>query len=791
MVGLSALNKKLFRDLWRLRGQVLAVALVIASGVATLVMSLSTIEALEATTDAYYQRYRFADVFAYAKRAPNHLTQKLKAIPGVQSVQTRITSFATLDLPDFKEPAIGQLMSVPAHGQPLLNQLVLRKGRWVSAENKNEVILTEPFAEAHGLNLGDNLSIVMNGRKRQFVVVGVALSPEFIYSIGPGSLLPDDKRFGVMWVSREIMEGAYDLKESFNNLTMSLSHGAQEQPILNQVDALLEPYGGISAVTRKDQISNWFVMNEIAQQKSIGSVMPTIFIAVAVFLTNMVLSRLIATERTEIGLFKAFGYSRWQIAWHYTKLVLAISLIGIFIGSLLGSYFGQLNTTLFAEMYRFPLLIYQPGPYSFVAGSLISVVAAVVGALGAVRRAALLPPAQAMIPPSPPVYTQSAIASVGWNRWLDQPTRIALRQIKRWPLRSALTSSGIALAIGLIIMNLQWNDSLAHLSRVYFFEAQRQDIMVGLHEAEGARAIHDFENLPGVIRAEPMRFISVDFKSGSITHRGSINAIKANSELYTAYDDKLRNSLILPKGGLVIATRLAQKLKVDKGDSVWVEVLEGRRPKMSVPIVGTFETYIGTPAFMDLETMNRLLKEPPSFQYANLLIDENAEGRLFDSLKNTPRVSAVMLKESALRMFDETVIKHLMVFITMFSGLAVLLAFGVTYNSTRIALSERGRELATLRVLGFSKGEISYVLLGEVMFLVILSLPLGCLFGWILVWTMATSFDTEMYRVPLVIDISTYGYAILLVLGAAALSAALVRSRVDKLDLIRVLKTRE
>lgn len=788
---MTPLNKKLFRDLWRLRGQVLAIALVIGSGVATLVMSLSTIEALEATTETYYQRYRFADVFAQAKRAPNHLSNKLSAIPGVQSLQTRISYYATLDIAHFNEPAIGQIVSIPERGQPLLNQLVLRKGRWVSDQNKREVILTEPFAEAHSLNLGDQIGIIMNGHKRPFTVVGIALSPEFIYSIGPGSLLPDDKRFGVMWIGRDILEGAYNLEESFNSLTLSLSFGAEEQTVLNRVDAILEPYGGVSAITRKDQISNWFVMNEIAQQKSMATILPTIFIAVAVFLTNMVLARLIATERTEIGLLKAFGYSSLQIGWHYTKMVIVICLIGIVIGSLLGIYFGQLNTVMFATMYRFPLLIYQPGPYSFVMGAIISIVAALLGALGAVRRAALLPPAQAMIPPSPPVYSQSTATGKSWYQWLDQPTRIALRQIRRWPVRSFMTTCGIALALGLIIMNLQWNDSLNHLSKVYFFDVQRQDVMVGLHEAEAKRAIHDLENLPGVIRAEPMRFISVDFRSGPISHRGVINAILPDSDLYQIYDDASQSSLSVPPGGLVIATTLADKLGVREGDSVWVDVLEGRRPTILIPIVGTFETYIGTPAFMDLNAINRLLKERPSFQFANLLVDKNHKNELFDILKNTPIVSAVMLKDSALLAFDQTIIEHLMVFITMFSGLAVLLAFGVTYNSTRIALSERGRELATLRVLGFSRGEISYVLLGEVMFLIVLSLPLGCLFGWLLVWTMAASFDTEMFRIPLIIEASTYGYAILLVLIAAAISAAVVRRRVDKLDLIRVLKTRE
>ena len=366
-----------------------------------------------------------------------------------------------------------------------------------------------------------------------------------------------------------------------------------------------------------------------------------------------------------------------------------------------------------------------------------------------------------------------------------------MRQIGRWPLRSFLTSAGIAMATGLIIMTLQWSDSLSHLKRVFFFEAQRQNITVSVVDPLPIRAINDFTKLPGVLAAEPLRVVNVDFKVGNIVHRGAITGIQPQSIMQPIYDNSKNQSLDVPNAGLMMASRLASKLNIEQGDEVWVEVLEGRRPSFFVPVVGIFDTFIGLPTYMNLEQVNRLLYESPSLQLVNLLVDPNDQKELYSALKNTPKVGAVMLKKSALDSFDEHVIEHIMVFISMFTGLAVVLVFGVTYNSTRIALSERGRELATLRVLGFTRGEISYVLLGEVMFLVLLGLPMGCFFGAFLVWSMAKSFDSEMFRIPLVIEASTYGYAIIWVLLAACISAALVRNRVDKLDLIRVLKTRE
>ncbi|WP_395339412.1 ABC transporter permease [Ningiella sp. W23] len=791
MVVFSAIDKKLFRDLWRLRGQVLAIALVIGSGVATLVMSLSTVDALRDTTEAYYERYKFADVFAYATRAPERLAKSLSEIPGVQTVDTRITEYVTVDIADFAEPVVGQLLSIPENNQPLLNQLVLRTGRWVAPGRSDEIIVSEPFAQAHGIPLYGRIDIIMDGNKRQFRVVGTALSPEFIYAISPGGLMPDDERFGVMWLARDVLEAAFDLDASFNSIALKLMHNASTEQVLLEIDTLLEPYGGISSIDRKDQISNWFVMNEIEQQKSMARILPSIFIVVSVFLTNMVLSRLIATERTEIGLLKAFGYSGAQIAWQYAKLVLLICLIGFVIGCTLGYYLGRENSQIFTEMYRFPLFVYEPRLSSYSIGGLITTVAVLIGAYFAVRAAIKLPPAQAMIPPSPPVYSQSLNFNTRYARWLDQPTRIALRQIRRWPLRSFLTSFGVALSCGLIIMNMQWTDSLDYLQRVYFEEAQKQDMMVGVPNPVSMRAIHDFENLPGVIRAEPMRIISADISAGGITHRGAISGIEKDSTLQPVYDASQEKVVPLPSNGLMMATRLAQKLKVDVGDEVWVEVLEGKRKTFSLPVAGVFETYIGTPTYLEIGMLNRYMGESPSFEYANILVDGAKQDETFNKLKETPKITAVMLRQAAADSFDQIIVEHLLVLILMFVFLACILTFGVVYNSTRVALSERARELATLRVLGFTRGEISYVLLGEVMFMVLFGLPLGCLCGWILVLSMASAFDTEMFRVPLVIELSTYGIAATLVIVAAGISAAIVRRRVDTLDLIKVLKTRE
>ena len=788
---MRAIDRKALRDLWYMRGQVLAIGVVVASGIAAMVMSLSTLEALEETTTAYYERYRFGTVFASVKRAPASVEKRIADIPGVRTVQTRVSRFATLDIGGFPEPVMGQFVSLPEGRQPVLNRLALRSGRLPAAGNGTEVVLNEPFAEAHGLADGDDIVAVINGHRRELRIVGTALSPEFVYALGPGALMADDKRFGIVWMGHEALAAAYDLRGAFNSVSLELDRSASTGLVLRQLDRLLERYGGVGSIAREDQLSNWFVMNEMEQLRTMSLILPTIFLVVAAFLTNMVLARLVTTERAQIGLMKAFGYSNTEVGLHYAKVVTGIVGVGSVIGVIAGIWLGRLNTGMYADVFRFPLLLYRPSTSAMAIATGVSLVSALAGSSSAVWRAVRLPPAQAMQPPAPAAFHRLRLSSNRVVRWLDQPTRIVLRNILRSPLRSALTTLGVAASVGLLVLAMQWNDSLGYLGDSYFFHAQHQDATIGLAEPQAEAIVREFEHLPGVLAAEPMRIVSADFSVGPVTHRGGLTGLRGDAWLQPIFDDATGRAVPVPEDGLVLGTALADKLGVAVGDEVRIQVLEGRRPEVSLPVVRTIETYIALPAFLHIDALNRMLKERPSAEYVSLLLDQRDEAAFYAELKELPLVAAVMLRQAAIDSFYGTVVEHIMVFITLFSVLAFALGFGVAYNSARIALSERGRELATLRVLGFRRGEISYILLGEVGFLVALALPAGCLVGRALSEIMAAAFNTELFRVPLVIEPSTYGFAVVIALASTIVSALVVRHRVDHLDLVEVLKTRE
>ncbi len=786
----ATLNKKLWRDLWRMRGQVLAIGLIMASGIGVLVMGLSTVEALDETARAYYQRYRFADVFAQVKRAPKRLLSDIAALPGVQTAEARVVESAILDIEGFQEPVVGRLVSLPSTTNSRLNLLTLRSGQMPAAHRDDEVVISEPFARAHSLHVGGKIRAVLNGAWRELRIVGTALSPEYVYAIGPGALMPDDRRFGVLWLPELALQAAFDLEGAFNDVSVSLLRGARARDVIEAMDRILDRYGGIGAYERADQLSNWFLMNEIEQLRTLSRILPTVFLAVAAFLTNIVLARLISLERSEIGLLKAFGYNRRQIAWHYAKFVLAIGALGIALGWIAGYWLGWYETKLYGEFYHFPFLLYRPAPTAFVIAALVGFGAALLGAMRTVQAAASLPPAEAMRPPAPPMFRRLVISRYAVAQRLEQLTRIIIRQVGRWPVRTLTTCVGIAMAVAVLITSFQWLDAIDHMVDVYFRQAQSQDVTMTFAEPRSVEVAKSAARLSGVRTVEPMRVVPAKLRFGSRERRESLQALPMKQHLYRVYDAN-GTALTLPPDGLMISSMLAEMLGVSRGDRITAEILEGRREVLKIPVAGIFETYIGSPAYIEERALARLLRESQTVSAMHLRVDSLQLSGLLAELKMLPRLSAISLRAANIQMFDETMARTLIIFVSFFIVFSCVLAVGVTYNAARIALSERGREFATLRVLGFTRAEISYLLLGEIALLTAMALPLGCFAGHMLARLIVGGFKTELYRVPFVLEGSSYGWAMIIIILATAVSTVLVRRRLDRLDLIAVLKTRE
>jgi putative ABC transport system permease protein len=789
VMRMKPLDRKLFRDLWHIKGQALAIAAVMACGVAIVVMTFGAMTSLEQTRDAYYERYRFAHVFSQLKRAPLRLTERIAALPQVAQVDARITHYAALDIAELPRPAAALLISLPATGESRLNQIVLRQGR-LPAKGRDELVMSENMARALGYGLGSHLGVLLNGRKRLFTVSGVALSPEFVYVLAPGQLMPDDKAFGILWLDRSVMEAAYDMRGAFNDVSVLTSPGASEPEMLRRLDILLAPYGGTAAYGRADQTSDAFISQELDQLRTIALVLPPIFLGVAAFLIHMVMSRLIDTEREAIGLLKSFGYTRGEIGWHYLKLTIAIAAIGVITGCGSGIWLGRWMTGLYQDYFRFPFLEYRLDLVVFAAAIAISFAAAIAGTWSAIMRAARLAPAIAMQPPAPPIYHRTILDRSGLMRSLSVPGQMILRHITRWPLRALLTGSGVAMAVMLLVGLFFFFDAIDELVDSFYFKANRQDVVIGLVDARGDKALFEAQHLPGVRHVEPAIEVPARLWHGHLSQRLGITGLDRENGFRALYDAAGR-PFTLPEGGILLSNKLASLLELRAGDYADVEILEGARRKARLPVSAVTFEHVGLSAYMDRRALSRLTGEPAELSLFQALVDGAMTEALFRRLKEMPAVATISTRAQAITSLRETMAKSMTIVIDFYIALGAIICFGVVYNAARIALSERGRELACLRVLGFTAGEVGYVLLGELALLIILALPFGCLFGYGLAWVMSQAMETKLFRVPFIVTPSTFGIAVAIALASSLLSALAVGWRISRLDLIAVLKTRE
>lgn len=788
--ALGALDRKLVRELWRMRFQALAIAFVIAGGVAVHLLAAGMLSSLQETRRDYYEANLFADVWAPTVRAPERLTEEIRSIDGVQAAAVRIRIPALFAMAGMSAPASGEVISLPDAGEAPVNRLHLVRGRLPMPDERDGVVVLKSFADAHRLEVGDVIPVTLYGGRRVVVVTGVALSPEHVYAIAPGQFVPDDRLFGVLWMRRAILAQAVNQAGAFNEAVVRLSRNASEPAVIDALDRLLAPYGTPGAYGRTDQVSDAFVSSEIDQLTTIGRVLPPVFLLVAAFLVNVVISRLIAVQRSSIGLLKAFGYRDRDIVVHYLKLVGAITAIGVLIRGGVGVWLGQIMAGLYMEHYRFPYLLFRANPadYALVVGVAVGTVMG--GAALAVRRAALLSPAEAMTPAPPPDYSKALGARITRLRLLDQQSRMILRQIVRWPWRAGMTVAGVAASGGLLIGTLAMMDGVEAMIASSFSVSNPYDVSVSFVEPRSRAALFSLSQERGVLAAEAYRVVPVRLRHGPREERTVLIGAPLDATLSRVVDRRSRTMSPHP-GSLVLSRDLAATLQVDAGDTVEVDVTEGRRPLLRLPVAAVVDSYVGSSARMSIEDMNGALGEGRRISGAWLKVDPMRVEDLYVRLKEMPAIGGVGLQADAVRrlvaMLDENLGRAIFVYV----GFAGLIASGVVYNTVRISFAERHRELASLRVLGFSRTDVSYILLGEVAFLTLLALPLGAAAGALLAWYLSLAMSSDLFRLPFAVAPSTFGVAAVVVLAITIAASLMVRSQIDRLDLAAALKTGE
>jgi putative ABC transport system permease protein len=787
---ISLLDRKLLRDLRALKAQAMAVAFVMACGLAMMIMTRSLIRSLDAARDDYYRQNRFADVFVSLKGAPLAVADRLRALPGVAAVETSVALRVTLDVPGLPEPARALINSLPERRNPVLHRPYVRAGRLLAPDSRNEVLVGEAFADFHRIQPGDTLAAILNGRKVDLRVAGIVLSPQFVFEAPPGAALPDNRSFAVLWMRERELAEAYQLNGAFNAAAVALAPGASESAVIAAVDRLLEPYGGLGAYGRVNHPSDRRVSDEIRVLAALSFGFPLVFLSVAAFMVNAVMGRQIALQREQIAILKAFGFSNAAIGVHFIKFALVIVVLGTGLGVVGGIGLGLTLVDKYHPFFRFPRLEFTPALGALFAAILASAAAALVGVAGAVRKIARLAPAEAMRPEPPASFRPALVERAGLSARFSVSTRMALRNIERKPVQAGLTVLALAAATGILIIPNAFKDGVGYVLDFQWDVVQRQTVTVSLNEPGPPRALAAFRALPGVVHAEPFRAVQAELGAGHRTRRLGVSGLPGDAYLNRVVDANGR-LIPLPPQGVVLSRVLGEALDVRAGDTITMRILQEGRPVQEVPVAALSEDFAGTAAYMELDALNALMGDGDRVSGAHLSVASGRWTEFLVAMKRTPAVGGVAVKDTMRESFRSTTAEIIGLLQGIYLVFATVVAFGIVYNSARISLSERARELATLRVLGFGQREVGAVLVGELVLLALVAVPLGLVLGSFMARGILSSVNTETVRLPLILTVSNYAYATLVVTLATAGSALLACRKLNRLDLVSVLKARD
>ncbi len=786
----SPMTRKLLRDLWLMRGQGFALAAVIGCGVAVFILMNGTYGSLVQARENYYANFKMADGWAPVRRAPNALIDHIKTIDGIRRAEGRISSGAILNVEGIIEPVTAKLVSLPKYGKPLVNDIFLRWGRYPDKENPDEVVVSEDFLDAHKLVKGDKISANIYGVKRELVVVGAGLSPEFVYSIPPGELVPNASRYAIMWMGREALDHAFNMDGAFNEAVFTIGRSVDIDMVLKAVDDVLEPYAGFGAYSRDDHMAHQFLESELDGLSTLGTILPTIFMLVAAFLLNIVLNRIVEQEREQVGLLKAFGYSGLSIAWHYSKFAGTLVCLGILGGFYFGGYMGEGMAAIYQDYYKFPVLEFDAPMHFYGLATLIAICSGALGVYTAVRGVLSLPPAVAMAPAVPTDYSKVRFrAGRLWDK-LDQTSRMILRHIARWPLRAMLTCLGIALAMGMMVGAQTNNSAVDRMIDLQFDVVGRMDVTLYFTEAQNRTMRFDLMNLPGVLQVEEFRSVPVEIGAGHIKKLQGITGVVPEPRLSRLIDTNDKN-ISVPLSGLILSDELAKSLDVQAGGTVHLEMKSGSRRELDVGVNSLTSTFLGTPAYIELSALNDLMQDGDLISGAHLLVDENMMDALFRAIKGMPSILGISAQKSAKQSLQDSMDEVMGTMTYINTLFASLIAIGVVYSSARISFYERQREIASLRVMGFTRAEVNTVLLGELGLLTLVALPIGMAIGYGLAYYIAQSISSELFRIPISVTRWALGYASLVIIIASLASGLVVIRKAARLDLVAALKTKE
>jgi len=782
---MRVLSRKAIRNLISLRAQTGATGILVMFGVASLVSTWSAYETLKSARDRYYQSHHLGDVFSEYKSVPSSLARKIRAIPGVDRASFRTSVQGLIRMGD---PAIARFISVPSGHDPEVNRLHLREGRMPLYRSEIEVALHEGFARAYSLHPGDTLSVQIEGSQVRVRIAGIAISPEFVYALGPGIPLSDDRHFAVVWMPDAHLNRLARMTEAFNSLAVTLRDPSQVDAVKAQMDWITRDYGVRAAYGRDRLVSARLVDQEIAQQKASAIITPLVFLGITAFLIHVIFGRLLHLQRPEIATLKALGYSDSSITGHYLGMVALMIYVGAIPGIGMGMFFGGMMARSYARFFRFPVFGFELDVRSVAVGVLIAILSGFLGALLSLQEIARLRPSQAMRAPVP--KPMKRIFLRGQGHVLSMRSRMVLRNLFSRPLRLFLTVLGISTASSVIILALSWGDITDFMILTQFQKIQHEDLDVTFRNTVASGALQELRNLRGVFEAEGVRRIPVRFRIAGFSKEAVLSAWPDTLRLRKIVAPDLKE-VELPPHGVLLSDAFRRRGGIRIGQEVFMDRVDPPFQRLGFRVAGFSGDVIGIGAHLRIPELESRLDEARGINGVLLRIDPHEKEALYSRLKDSPMVASITRKDSLYYGFRHTLAAMIRTGTRLITFFGLGIAFGVVYNTIRVSFSERVREIASLRVLGLEEHEAFRILVSEVGLQLLLALPLGCVLGNGLVHWMMTSVNTEDFTFPVVVGASSYLYSMALVGLAFVLSVISMRRLSKRESILDSLKMRD
>lgn len=792
---MRALHRKLIRDLLGSAGTLLSVVAIIAIGAGSFVGLGSAQRILEASQAAYYREYRFADFWIDVKKAPLSAIERIAELPEITSLDARVVFDVILDLEGKERPLAGRLISTPARGfDRTLNGICLIRGSGFSDDRDEEVILSEAFAQTHDLEIGDRIRLILNRKRESFVIVGTAISPEYVYMVrGPGDLVPDPEHFGILYVKDEYAREVLGFKDACNQIVGRLVSRAPDHVdvLLERIDRMLSPYGVLEITPRWRQASHRILSDEITGLAVSATIMPAIFLGVAALVLNILMIRLAQRQRTTIGTLKALGYSDRSVMSHYLSFGVVVGIVGGLAGAALGISLAYGMIEMYKDFFQFPSFLFCYHPDLLLIGVAISVAFAVAGTVRGVREVLRLRPAEAMRQ-RPPERGGSIVLERFPRLWraMGFRTQMALRSLFRNRTRTLTAIVATMLATAIIFMALAMYDSFLYLVEYQFDMVAHSDVDVGMRDEKSTSALFEARKLPGVDYAEPVLGLRCDLRHGRSARRMTITGLSPQHRLTTPMgaDDK---PIRIPSDGLVLSRKLAELLEARVGDPLELTPVRGRRDTKRVRVASVVESFLGMDCYADARYLSRVVGESLAVNSVQLAVNPAEVPELYGKIKNLPNAQGLSVRADAKHNIEKTVVETSILSIGLMVVFAGVIAFGSTLNNALIEIGDRVREISTLRVLGYGPGQIAGILFRQSMVTFTVGLLLAFPLGYGMIVAVAAAYDSELYRMPVVVRPMIVVYTVALALAFVLAAQWIVYRQIKKLDWLEGVKIKE